>query len=106
MPSTWTCTTDDIVSSAECSSDDEDLIECEPSTGKSGQSCFACFLISFAKNNTYVYIYVCVCYIKYKFIQPSIRSHGVANNKRQRCNNLSINGKLFSQEAKLPGTSP
>ncbi|XP_065260122.1 neurexin 3 isoform X5 [Emys orbicularis] len=28
-------TTDDIVSSAECSSDDEDLIECEPSTGKS-----------------------------------------------------------------------
>ncbi|XP_065260118.1 neurexin 3 isoform X1 [Emys orbicularis] len=28
-------TTDDIVSSAECSSDDEDLIECEPSTDKS-----------------------------------------------------------------------
>ncbi|XP_009868198.1 PREDICTED: neurexin-3-beta-like, partial [Apaloderma vittatum] len=31
-------TTDDIVSSAECSSDDEDFIDCEPSTGKSGQS--------------------------------------------------------------------
>ncbi|XP_030340137.1 neurexin 3 isoform X29 [Strigops habroptila] len=29
-------TTDDIVSSAECSSDDEDFIDCEPSTGKSG----------------------------------------------------------------------
>ncbi|XP_014105170.1 PREDICTED: neurexin 3 isoform X8 [Pseudopodoces humilis] len=29
------CTTDDIVSSAECSSDDEDFIDCEPSTGKS-----------------------------------------------------------------------
>ncbi|KAM9555688.1 neurexin 3 isoform 29-T30 [Guaruba guarouba] len=28
-------TTDDIVSSAECSSDDEDFIDCEPSTGKS-----------------------------------------------------------------------
>ncbi|XP_059579116.1 neurexin 3 isoform X6 [Alligator mississippiensis] len=28
-------TTDDIVSSAECSSDDEDFIECEPSTDKS-----------------------------------------------------------------------
>ncbi|XP_069064482.1 neurexin 3 isoform X13 [Pleurodeles waltl] len=27
-------TSDDIVSSAECSSDDEDIIECEPSTGK------------------------------------------------------------------------
>jgi len=58
----FTCqTTDDIVSSAECSSDDEDFIDCEPSTGKSGQSCFACFLISFAKNNAYIYLYVCEC---------------------------------------------
>ncbi|XP_061223486.1 neurexin 3 isoform X20 [Neopsephotus bourkii] len=31
-------TTDDIVSSAECSSDDEDFIDCEPSTGKSDKS--------------------------------------------------------------------
>ncbi|XP_019374252.1 PREDICTED: neurexin 3 isoform X4 [Gavialis gangeticus] len=31
-------TTDDIVSSAECSSDDEDFIECEPSTGKTDKS--------------------------------------------------------------------
>ncbi|XP_006864820.1 PREDICTED: neurexin-3-beta-like isoform X4 [Chrysochloris asiatica] len=28
-------TSDDLVSSAECSSDDEDLVECEPSTGRS-----------------------------------------------------------------------
>ncbi|XP_069064480.1 neurexin 3 isoform X11 [Pleurodeles waltl] len=31
-------TSDDIVSSAECSSDDEDIIECEPSTGKTDKS--------------------------------------------------------------------
>ncbi|XP_011763955.1 neurexin 3 isoform X5 [Macaca nemestrina] len=29
-------TSDDLVSSAECSSDDEDFVECEPSTGRSG----------------------------------------------------------------------
>ncbi|KAJ7345060.1 hypothetical protein JRQ81_001010, partial [Phrynocephalus forsythii] len=31
-------TTDDLVSSAECSNDDEDLIECEPSVGKPARS--------------------------------------------------------------------
>uniref|UniRef100_A0ABM5FB22 Neurexin 3 isoform X13 n=1 Tax=Pogona vitticeps TaxID=103695 RepID=A0ABM5FB22_9SAUR len=31
-------TTDDLVSSAECSNDDEDLIECEPSVGKPDKS--------------------------------------------------------------------
>ncbi|CAO2587051.1 Nrxn3 [Lemmus lemmus] len=30
-------TSDDLVSSAECSSDDEDFVECEPSTGRSGK---------------------------------------------------------------------
>ena len=49
-------TSDDLVSSAECSSDDEDFVECEPSTGRLGQSCFACFIFSFAKNNTYIYV--------------------------------------------------
>lgn len=37
--------TDDIVSSAECSSDDEDLEECDTShAGGLGQFAFACFL--------------------------------------------------------------
>ncbi|XP_063554145.1 neurexin 3 isoform X18 [Gorilla gorilla gorilla] len=31
-------TSDDLVSSAECSSDDEDFVECEPSTGRSDKS--------------------------------------------------------------------
>nr|XP_021530661.1 neurexin 3 isoform X25 [Aotus nancymaae] len=31
-------TSDDLVSSAECSSDDEDFVECEPSTGRSARS--------------------------------------------------------------------
>ena len=56
-------TSDDLVSSAECSSDDEDFVECEPSTGRLGQSCFACFIFSFAKNNTYIYVNIPVLYI-------------------------------------------
>ena len=89
-------TSDDLVSSAECSSDDEDFVECEPSTGRLGQSCFACFIFSFAKNNTYIYVNIRVLYIyynvlmcvfpisiyvykyiyKYQYIIKSIKSHG------------------------------
>lgn len=89
-------TSDDLVSSAECSSDDEDFVECEPSTGRLGQSCFACFIFSFAKNNTYIYvnihvfyiyysvlvcvfpisIYVCKYIYKYHCAVESIKSHG------------------------------
>lgn len=61
-------TSDDLVSSAECSSDDEDFVECEPSTGRLGQSCFACFIFSFAKNNTYIYVNIHVFYIYYSVL--------------------------------------
>lgn len=61
-------TSDDLVSSAECSSDDEDFVECEPSTGRLGQSCFACFTFSFAKNNTYVYVNRHVLYRYYSVL--------------------------------------
>lgn len=61
-------TSDDLVSSAECSSDDEDFVECEPSTGRLGQSCFACFFFTFAKNNTYIYVTIHVFYIYYSVL--------------------------------------
>lgn len=64
---------------------------------------------------TYIIIYVYMCvymciYIytlyKIKNIQPSIRSHGLGNNKTQIPSHYLVHRKLFAWKAKLPGSDP